>query len=69
MNTTTTEKTAPTTSSVRIGDAFNRVDGLAKVTGRARYAAEYAASDLLYGWVVSSDIAKGRIVAFDETKA
>ncbi|HSU21934.1 MAG TPA: xanthine dehydrogenase family protein molybdopterin-binding subunit [Variovorax sp.] len=66
MNTTTTSES---TRSVRIGDAFNRVDGLEKVTGRARYAAEYAASGLLYGWVVSSDIAKGRIVAFDETRA
>ncbi|RZM01236.1 MAG: xanthine dehydrogenase family protein molybdopterin-binding subunit [Variovorax sp.] len=75
MNTTTATQTATSTkapeagTSVRIGDAFNRVDGLAKVTGRARYAAEYAASDLLYGWVISSDIAKGRIVAFDETRA
>ncbi|WPB58409.1 xanthine dehydrogenase family protein molybdopterin-binding subunit [Xylophilus sp. GOD-11R] len=56
-------------SSVRIGDAFNRVDGLVKVTGRAKYAAEYAAPELLYGWVVSSDIAVGRIVSIDEVAA
>jgi len=56
-------------SSVKIGDTFNRVDGLVKVTGRARYAAEYATPDLLYGWVVSSDIAKGRITGIDEAAA
>ncbi|MGI4778286.1 MAG: xanthine dehydrogenase family protein molybdopterin-binding subunit [Janthinobacterium lividum] len=57
------------TSSVAIGDAFNRVDGLDKVTGRARYAAEYAAPSLLYGWVVSSDIAKGKISGIDDAAA
>ena len=50
----------------RIGDPLSRVDGLVKVTGQALYAAEHAAPDLLYGWVVSSDIAKGRIVSIDE---
>ncbi|MCZ2497945.1 molybdopterin-dependent oxidoreductase [Xylophilus sp. Kf1] len=54
-------------SSVRIGDAFNRVDGFVKVTGRARYAAEHATPDLLYGWVVSSDIARGKILSIDDT--
>ena len=57
------------TSSVAIGDAFNRVDGLDKVTGRAHYAAEYAAPSLLYGWVVSSDIAKGKISDIDDAAA
>ncbi|MDM0029681.1 xanthine dehydrogenase family protein molybdopterin-binding subunit [Variovorax saccharolyticus] len=56
-------------SSVKIGDAFNRVDGFDKVTGRARYAAEFDAPDLLHGWVVSSDIAKGKIAAIDEAAA
>lgn len=55
--------------TVGIGSAINRVDGLAKVTGRARYAAEYATPGMLYGWIVSSAIAKGRIVAIDETAA
>lgn len=49
-----------------IGDALSRVDGPLKVTGRARYAAEHFAPDLLYGWIVSSPIAKGRIVAVDD---
>ncbi|QIX60138.1 xanthine dehydrogenase family protein molybdopterin-binding subunit [Hymenobacter sp. BT18] len=44
-----------------IGKPTSRVDGPAKVTGTARYAAEYAVPDLTYGWVISSPIAKGKI--------
>ncbi|GAB3337129.1 xanthine dehydrogenase family protein molybdopterin-binding subunit [Larkinella ripae] len=44
-----------------IGKSINRVDGVAKVTGKAKYAAEYFAPDLAYGYVVSSSIAKGKI--------
>ncbi len=44
-----------------VGTAQRRVDGHAKVTGGARYAAEFAAADLLHGAVVSGAIAKGRI--------
>lgn len=52
-----------------IGAAINRVDGLAKVTGEARYAAEYKTDGLLYGVVVSSAIVKGRIAAIEEKPA
>ena len=52
-----------------IGSSLSRVDGTDKVTGNARYAAEYAVPGLLYGVAVSSRIAKGRIVAIDETAA
>jgi xanthine dehydrogenase YagR molybdenum-binding subunit len=55
--------------SVGIGSAINRVDGLAKVTGRARYAAEYPTAGLLYGWIVSSAIARGKIIHIDEDAA
>ena len=51
-----------------IGQPQNRVDGPAKVTGAAKYAAEYPARDLAYGVVVSSTIARGRIARID-TKA
>ena len=54
---------APGTGQVAIGDAMPRIDGLAKVTGQARYAAEYPADDLCYGVVVGSRIARGRITA------
>jgi xanthine dehydrogenase YagR molybdenum-binding subunit len=44
---------------------MDRVDGRLKVTGGARYAADYAASGLLYGIPVVSTIAKGRIRAMN----
>ncbi len=44
---------------------MSRVDGVAKVTGKAKYAAEYFAPDLAYGYVVSSTIAKGKIIRFN----
>jgi xanthine dehydrogenase YagR molybdenum-binding subunit len=52
-----------------IGQPQNRVDGRAKVTGAAKYAAEYPARDLAYGVVVSGTIAKGRITAIDTREA
>jgi xanthine dehydrogenase YagR molybdenum-binding subunit len=44
-----------------IGKPTNRVDGPAKVTGAAKYAAEFNVPNLLYGYVVSSPIARGKI--------
>lgn len=52
-----------------IGTPQNRVDGRAKVTGEAKYAAEFDAPDLAYGIVVSSAIAKGRIKSIDTSAA
>jgi xanthine dehydrogenase YagR molybdenum-binding subunit len=52
-----------------IGTTQNRVDGRAKVTGEAKYAAEFEAPDLAYGIVVSSAIAKGRITSIDASAA
>jgi xanthine dehydrogenase YagR molybdenum-binding subunit len=48
-----------------IGRPIGRVDGRAKVTGAAKYAAEYNVPNLAYGCVVSSAIAKGRIKNID----
>lgn len=53
----------PGTGPVRKGDAVPRIDGRAKVTGQARYAAEHLTDDMAYGVVVNSTIARGRIVA------
>ena len=50
-----------------IGTATSRVDGHAKVTGTAKYAGEFAAPDLAYGNLVTSSIAKGRIVGLSAT--
>jgi xanthine dehydrogenase YagR molybdenum-binding subunit len=52
-----------------VGGAQPRVDGALKVTGGARYAAEFAADDLAHGFVVCSSIAKGRILAIQEEAA
>ena len=56
-------------AQVKIGSAISRVDGVAKVTGNARYAAEHHVEGLLHGYVVSSGIARGRIVSIDATEA
>ena len=57
------------TGRVKSGMAVSRVDGRAKVTGQAQYAAEYFAPDLCYGVVVSGTVAKGRITRIDTVDA
>jgi CO/xanthine dehydrogenase Mo-binding subunit len=52
-----------------IGTSTSRVDGRAKVTGLAKYAAEFNTADLVHGVVVSSTITKGRIVRIDASHA
>jgi len=56
-------------AKVGIGTPLSRVDGTDKVTGHAKYAAEYNVPDLLHGVTVCSRIAKGRIVRIDEEAA
>lgn len=48
-----------------IGQPLNRVEGRAKVTGRARYAADYPIADVASAYVVVSPIASGQLVALD----
>ncbi|HYI07285.1 MAG TPA: molybdopterin cofactor-binding domain-containing protein, partial [Reyranella sp.] len=57
------------TGAVAIGMPLSRVDGVAKVTGHARYAAEHPAQDLAWGVVVNSTIARGRIERIDASGA
>jgi xanthine dehydrogenase YagR molybdenum-binding subunit len=57
------------TGRVRSGMHVSRVDGIAKVTGTAKYAAEHEAPDLAYGVVVSGTVAKGRIKTIDASEA
>ena len=52
-----------------IGTSVSRIDGIAKVTGAAKYAAEFNAPGLLYGSVVTSTITKGRIKRIDTRAA
>ena len=56
-------------TTVHIGDPLDRFDGVEKVTGTARYAAEHPADGLLHGFAISSPIAKGRISSIDATAA
>lgn len=52
-----------------IGQPVSRVDGRAKVTGAAKYAAEFNEPQLAHGYIVSSAITKGRITRIDTTEA
>ena len=51
--------------TMHIGNPTSRVDGPAKVTGAAKYAAEFNVAGLVYGAVICSTIAKGRIKRID----
>ena len=52
-----------------IGTAVSRVDGVAKVTGAAKYAAEVNVPGLVYGSIIGATIAKGRITRIDASAA
>lgn len=52
-----------------IGKPKNRVDGQVKVTGKAKYTAEFPVPGLTHGVVISSAIAKGRVTKIDPGKA
>ena len=53
-----------------IGTPTSRIDGIAKVTGAAKYAAEFnVPGGVLYGSIVPSTIAKGRITRLDTSAA
>ncbi|MDN3356683.1 xanthine dehydrogenase family protein molybdopterin-binding subunit [Actinomadura sp. DC4] len=67
MTTGTTTTATPRTPVV--GTASTRIEGLAKVTGAARYAGEVPFEDLAYGWLVTSTVARGRIRSIDTEPA
>lgn len=52
-----------------VGQPINRLEGKQKVTGTAKYAAEYEVENLLYAYVINSTITKGKILNIDVTKA
>ena len=52
-----------------IGTPTSRIDGVAKVTGAAKYAAEFNAPGLVHGSIVASTIPKGRITRIDSSGA
>lgn len=52
-----------------VGKPLDRVDGVQKVTGSARYAADAPVAGLAYATIVQSTIAKGRIKSLDLSAA
>lgn len=52
-----------------IGKSLSRLEGHLKVTGAARYAGEYPAENMVYGYVVNSTITKGKIKDIDTRDA
>ncbi len=52
-----------------IGAPLNRIDGVQKVTGAAKYAYEYPVEGVTYVFPVQSTIAKGRVVSIDTSAA
>ena len=51
------------------GQPHTRIDGVAKVTGAARYASDEAVGNPAFAYLVTSTIAKGRVTGFDLTEA
>jgi xanthine dehydrogenase YagR molybdenum-binding subunit len=52
-----------------VGRAIDRVDGRAKVTGAARYAADNQIPGLLHGFLVLGTVARGEVTAIDTSAA
>jgi xanthine dehydrogenase YagR molybdenum-binding subunit len=56
-----TTPAAPPRTPASVGDPRTRLEGRAKVSGEARYAADIPFAELAHGWLVTSTIARGRI--------
>src|SRR5882724_7945505 len=56
-------------TALLVGQPMDRVDGPLKITGAAKYAADYPLEGMAYGIPVQSAIAKGRVVRIDEAAA
>ena len=52
-----------------IGQPQNRIDGFSKVTGRARYAADFQVSNLSHAVIVGATIPAGAVVAIRSARA
>jgi xanthine dehydrogenase YagR molybdenum-binding subunit len=52
-----------------LGGAVERIDGVAKVTGAARYASDEPVTNPAFGYMLVSQIARGSIRAIDVTEA
>ena len=65
------ETTDETTTHPELGrrQLDHRYDGIAKVTGRAKYAAEFPVENLAYAYVVQATIPAGTIASIDQSVA
>jgi xanthine dehydrogenase YagR molybdenum-binding subunit len=52
-----------------IGAGYKRIEGVAKVTGRALYGADQPVANPAHAWLATSAIARGRVRSIDETAA
>ncbi len=52
-----------------IGKPLDRIDAQLKVTGTAKYAAEFNQKNLAYAFPVRATIGKGTITGFDKSAA
>ncbi|RBM10679.1 carbon monoxide dehydrogenase [Prauserella sp. PE36] len=62
-------QTLPRTHEPSVGKPVDRVDGTAKTTGAARFAAEYPYPGLAHAALVHATVSRGRITAIDTTEA
>ncbi|WP_283132794.1 xanthine dehydrogenase family protein molybdopterin-binding subunit [Rhizohabitans arisaemae] len=58
-----------TVAARAVGTEADRVEGLEKVTGRARYAFEHPIEDMVYAAPVPSVVARGEVIAVDVAEA
>jgi xanthine dehydrogenase YagR molybdenum-binding subunit len=56
-------------ATAQVGKPVSRYDGVAKVTGQARYAADFSVPDLAHAVVASATIARGRITKLETAAA
>ncbi|MEV8566256.1 xanthine dehydrogenase family protein molybdopterin-binding subunit [Streptomyces sp. NPDC051322] len=56
-------------TAAALGTPAERSEGREKVTGTARYAAEHTPADCAYAWPVAATVARGRVVAVDDSAA
>jgi len=57
------------TNTQYIGKSVDRPDGRKKVLGQATYAGEFTQENMVYGYIVQSEIANGKIVKIDMKQA
>ena len=54
---------------LQFGKSSSRIDGVAKVSGAARFASDEPVVHPAFAYLVTSDIARGRIDGFDLERA